>query len=240
LARQHIHGEPTPPSLINRNITPGMEAVILKALEKDPQKRYPSAAAMLDDVESEEPQPAPRAAASSKAAPRRRRVGLVLASVLALLLLLGGVALASGYVSPSQNGVETALSRINPVDTRAPTAPAPAQETAAEAPDETPAEAAPEENPRPVASTTETPAREDRAAQRRALIEVPNVITYYDYFAADALAASGFDVVYVRDYREGFAARGVTWATEPAPGALAPEGSTVTVYATPQDRPPLY
>ncbi len=235
LARQHIHGEPTPPSLINKNITPGMEAVILKALEKDPQKRYPSAAAMLDDVESEEARPAPRAAATSKAAPRRRRVGLVLASVLALLLLLGGAALASGYVSPPQNGVETALSRINPVDTRAPTAPAPAQETAEEAP----VEAAPEEDPRPVASTTETPAREDRPA-RRALIPVPDVTAYYDYFAADTLAASGFRVVYVRDYREGFAARGVTWATEPAPGTLAPEGSTVTVYATPQDRPPLY
>ena len=236
LARQHIHGEPTPPSLINRNITPGMEAVILRALEKDPQKRYPSAAAMLDDVESEEPQPAPRAATSSKAAPRRRRAGLVLASVLALLLLLGGAALASGYVSPPQNGVETALSRLNPVDTRAPTAPVPAQETAEEAP----AEDAPEEDPQPVASTTETPAREDRPAQQRALIPVPDVTTYYDYFAADTLAASGFNVVYVRDYREGFAARGVTWATEPAPGALAPEGSTVTVYATPRDRPPLY
>ena len=239
LARQHMHGEPTPPSLINKKITPGMEAVILKALEKDPQRRYPSAAAMLDDVESEEPKPAPRAAASAKPAPRRRRVGLVLASALALLLLLGGAALASGYVSPPQNGVETALSRINPVDTRAPTAPAPAQETAEEAPDETPVEAAPEEDPRPVASTTGTPAREERPA-RRAMIPVPDVTTYYDYFAADTLAASGFDVVYVRDYREGFAARGVTWATDPAPGSLAPEGSTVTVYATPQDLPPLY
>jgi hypothetical protein len=162
-------------------------------------------------------------------------VGLVLASVLVLLLLLGGAALASGYVSPPHNGVETALSRINPVDTRAPTAPAPAQETAEEAP----AEAAPEQDPQPVASTTGTPTREERPA-RRALIPVPDVTTYYDYFAADTLAASGFDVVYVRDYREGFAARGVTWATDPAPGSLAPEGSTVTVYATPQDRPPLY
>jgi hypothetical protein len=189
---------------------------------------------MLDDVESEEPQPAPRAAASAKPAPRRRRVGLVLASVFVLLLLLVA-ALASGYVSPPQNGVETALSRINPVDTRAPTAPVPAQETAEEAP----VEAAPEEDPQPVASTTGTPTREERPA-RRALIPVPDVTTYYDYFAADTLAASGFDVVYVRDYREGFAARGVTWATDPAPGSLAPEGSTVTVYATPQDLPPLY
>jgi len=240
LARQHIHGEPTPPSLINKNITPGMEAVILKALEKEPQKRYPSAAAMLDDVEAEEPSPAPRATEPSKPASRRRRGGLVLASVLALLLLLGGAALASGYVAPPQDGVETVLNHVNPVEAQAPSPPEPAQETAeapqaaAEAQDEA---AVPEEAPQPVASTTGTPTREARRAQR-ALIPVPDVTAYYDYYAADTLAASGFDVVYVRDYQEGFAARGVTWATEPAAGTLAPEGSTVTVYATPQDRPP--
>ncbi len=237
LARQHMHEEPTPPSLINKKITPGMEAVILKALEKDPQKRYPSAAAMLDDVEAEEPPPAPRATEAAKpAVTRRRRGGLVLACVLALLLLIGGGAFASGYVGPAQSGVETALSRVNPVEARAPALPAPAQETAEEPPASNEA-AVPEEDPQPVASATETPTREDRTA-RRALIPVPDVTAYYDYFAADTLAASGFDVVYVRDYQEGFAARGVTWATEPAPGTLAPEGSTVTVYATPQDRPP--
>jgi serine/threonine-protein kinase len=68
-------------------------------------------------------------------------------------------------------------------------------------------------------------------------VPVPDVTAYYDYFAADALTDSGFKVTYVRDYREGFAARGVTWATDPAAGALAPEGSTVTIYATPKDRP---
>ena len=236
LARQHMYGEVTPPSLINKNITPGMEAVILKALEKDPQKRYPSAAAMLDDLEAEESRPAPRQAAAAKPATRRRRGGLVLASVLALLLLLGG-ALASGYVGASTEGVETALSRINPVEAQAPTPPEPAQETAEQA-QAAPVEAAtPEEEPQPVASTTETPARENRTA-RRALIPVPDVTAYYDYYAADTLTASGFDVVYVREYREGFAARGVTWATVPAAGTLAPEGSTVTVYATPRDLPP--
>ena len=238
LARQHMHGEVTPPSLINKNITPGMEAVILKALEKDPQKRYPSAAAMLDDVEAEEPPPASRAAAAKP--PTRRRVGLVLASVLVLLLLLGGAALASGYVGSPSEGVATVLDRVTPVQAQAPSAPEPAQETAeAPAAGDAQAETAAPEEAQPVASAAETPARE-ASTERRALIEVPNVITYYDYFAEDALAASGFRVVYVRDYREGFAARGVTWATEPAAGTLAPKGSTVTVYATPQDLPPLY
>jgi hypothetical protein len=47
----------------------------------------------------------------------------------------------------------------------------------------------------------------------------------------------GFDVRIVYDYREGYAARGVTWATDPAIGTFAPRGSTITVYATPKDRP---
>jgi eukaryotic-like serine/threonine-protein kinase len=237
LARQHMHGEPTPPSLINGKISPGMEAVILKALEKDPQKRYPSAAAMLDDIEADEAPQASRATESAKPAARRRRGGLVLASVLALLLLLGGGALASGYVDPPQDGVETVLSRVTPVEARAPTLlaqePEEREQAATDAQDET----AVPGDPQPVAAATETPVRQDRPAGR-SLIPVPDVTAYYDYFAADTLAASGFDIVYVRDYREGFAARGVTWATEPAPGTLAPEGSTVTVYATPRDLPP--
>jgi hypothetical protein len=199
---------------------------------------------MLDDVETEEPPPAPRAAAAKPAI--RRRAGLVLASVLALLLLLGGAALASGYVGSPSEGVATVLDRVTPVQAQAPSAPEPAQETAeapaeddAQAANDAQAETAAAEDARPVASAAEAPAREARA-ERRALVEVPNVITYYDYFAEDALAASGFRVAYVRDYREGFAARGVTWATEPAAGTLAPKGSTVTVYATPQDLPPLY
>ena len=238
LARQHMHGEPTPPSLINKNISPGMEAVILKALEKDPKKRYPSAAAMLDDVESGDSLPVAAQTGSPKKGAARRPGGLILASVLVLLLLLGGWAFASGYVGPPQGGVETVLSRVTPVEAQAP--PEPARETAGEpqaATDVSDEPAVPEEEAQPVASTTETAVPEDRAA-RRALVPVPDVTAYYDYFAADALAASGFDVVYVRDYREGFAARGVTWATEPAAGTLAPEGSTVTVYATPQDLPP--
>jgi eukaryotic-like serine/threonine-protein kinase len=240
LARQHMHGEPTPPSLIDKKISPGMEAVILKALEKDPQKRYPSAAAMLDDIETEEPPPAPYATETAKPAARRRRGGLLLASVLALLLLLGGAALASGYVNPPQDGVQKVLSRVTPVEAEAPTPPAPAQEPEeeAQAAGATDGTAVPED-PQPAPAAVERPAREEQTPSR-ALIPVPDVTTYYDYFAADTLAASGFNVVYVRDYREGFAARGVTWATEPAPGTLAPEGSTVTVYATPQDLPPLY
>src|ERR671921_753890 len=51
LARQHIHKDPTPPRRLNKRITPGMEAVIMKALSKNPRDRYFSADAMLDDIQ---------------------------------------------------------------------------------------------------------------------------------------------------------------------------------------------
>src|SRR3712207_7998986 len=42
-----------PYTTLFRSISPQMEAVILKALAKDPSDRYPSAIAMLDDVDVE-------------------------------------------------------------------------------------------------------------------------------------------------------------------------------------------
>ena len=241
LARQHMREEPTPPRRLNKKISPGMEAVILKALDKDPANRYHSASAMLDDVEVEPPPVASRTTVAAKSSSGKRRGGLVLASVLALLLLLGGgVALASGYVGLPQNGVENALKRINPVETKAPAPPEAPHETAAEPQDTAVAPEAPtstEDAPQPVASVAETASRREQQEPQRSLVPVPNVTAYYDYYALDTLAASGFNVAFVREYQEGFAARGVTWATEPAAGTLAPEGSTVTVYATPEDLP---
>lgn len=231
LARQHMHKDPTPPRRINRRITPGMEAVIMKSLSKDPRDRYFSANAMLDDIEIGAP---PRSSGTTEtpgsARRKVRRGSLVLASVVALLFLLGGgAALASGLIDVPQNGsVADTLSRMNPVETKPPPPPQDASGTAQEN--------AGESGNQNVASVTEAASREDTQAQRQ-MVPVPDVTAYYDYYAADALTDSGFEVSYVRDYREGFAARGVTWATDPAAGSMAPEGSTVTIYATPRDRP---
>jgi hypothetical protein len=76
-----------------------------------------------------------------------------------------------------------------------------------------------------------------RTTDQPEMVPVPDVTAFYDYFAADRLENRGFDVRFVYDYQEGYAPRGVTWATDPAVGTLAPEGSTVTVYATPKDLP---
>ena len=272
LARQHIHDRPTPPRRLNKRITPSMEAVILKALAKDPYDRYPSAAAMLEEIEIEA---LPKSAATTEApktASRGRRRGLVLASVVGLLLVLGGGgALASGFVDlPLEREVSSAMSRMNPVETNPPAeeppeAPQKESDATAQSPEEDPRPEAAEEEAAPTepAPTESAPAESAPAAEsaaratagsnrpvalaegatarvaqtRRQLVPVPNVTAYYDYYAADTLAASGFDVRFVYGYQEGFAPRGVTWATDPAAGTLAPEGSTITVYATPKDLP---
>lgn len=232
LARQHIHKDPTPPRKINRRITPGLEAVIMKSLSKEPRNRYFSASAMLDDIELEA-SPKSSGTTETPTSPARgkvRRGGLVLASVVVLLFLLGGgVALAAGLIDVPQNGnVANTLSRMNPVETEPPSPPQDAGGTAQETTGES--------GNQNVASVTEATSSED-TQDKKQMTPVPNVTAYYDYYAANALTDSGFEVDYVRDYRDGYAARGVTWATDPAAGSMAPEGSTVTIYATPKDLP---
>jgi serine/threonine-protein kinase len=240
LARQHMHKDPTPPRRLNKRITPGMEAVIMKALSKKPRDRYFSANAMLDDMEIEA---APRSAGTSeapKSARRKARGGaLVLASVAVLLLLLGGGgALASGLVGLPQDGsVAGTLSRMNHVETEPPAPPQGAQEKSnPEAPDAgvKPSGQSGSQN---VASVTEAASSRARTPARPKMVRVPNVTAYYDYYAEAALARRGFKVRFVYDYQDGFAPRGVTWATDPTAGTLASRGSTVTVYATPKDLP---
>lgn len=48
---KHVYEAPPPPRSINPNIAPAVEAVLLRALAKDPAARYQSAAEMAEDVE---------------------------------------------------------------------------------------------------------------------------------------------------------------------------------------------
>jgi len=233
-----MHKDPTPPRRLNKRITPGMEAVIMKALSKNPRDRYFSADAMLDDIEIEVPPKSSGTTEAPKSARHKARGGgLVLASVVALLLILGGgAALASGLVGlPLEGGVADTLSRMNPVETKPPTPPQSAQGTEAASESQTSTgETSGESGSQNVAAVGEATSR---TPEQPEMVPVPDVTAFYDYFAADRLENKGFDVRFVYDYHEGFAPRGVTWATDPAVGTLAPVGSTVTVYATPKDLP---
>ncbi len=232
LARQHVHKSPAPPRKLNRTISPGMEAVILRALAKDPSDRYPSAIAMLEDIDLGTP---PRAQKTTEVPRKGRKGSLLAASAAVLLLALAGVgALASGLGPgdlplPDRAAGTGTLSRAEPIESKdPPPAPEPPREPA-------PAQSASRDAEAPSrAASAEAFAG---ASVRRDLVRVPDVRAFYDYFAEETLTGKGFEVRFVYDYQRGYASRGVTWATDPAIGTLAPRGSTITVYATPEDRP---
>lgn len=51
IAYKHVREDPLPPSMINPDISPGLEAVVMKALAKNPENRYQSAVEMRSDLE---------------------------------------------------------------------------------------------------------------------------------------------------------------------------------------------
>jgi len=83
-----LHQPPSPPSRLNRHLTPGLETVILKALDKDPARRYQSTRELGVDLERL------AAGVAPVAAPRSRSSFFVVASVVSLLVL---AAVVGGY-----------------------------------------------------------------------------------------------------------------------------------------------
>ena len=47
---QVLQKDPTPPGSVNRKVPVDSETICLKAMDKDPDRRYQSAAAMADDL----------------------------------------------------------------------------------------------------------------------------------------------------------------------------------------------
>jgi len=57
IAMKQVGEEPPPPSALNPNVSPALDAVVLKSLAKDPANRYASAAEMIDALDAAETNP---------------------------------------------------------------------------------------------------------------------------------------------------------------------------------------
>ncbi len=217
LVKSQLHEAPRPPRELNKKISPHVETVILKALSKDPKDRYPSADAMLDALRGNSTGPLGRRATGGKK--------LLVAAALALLVVFGGgasLAAGLGHVGSDSGKSEKAAASSGAV--KSPKGKAP----------ETPAKhLQASEKQKNTASAEKKTASKDTSNY----VMVPNVREFFDYSAENILARRGFRVRFVYDQHPGYANRGVTWATDPAMGTLAPPGSTVTIYATPKLHP---
>lgn len=227
LARQQIKETPKPLRKVNKKVSPSMEAVVMKALEKDQNDRYPSATAMLDDLEEGFSAHATGGKKEVFKKSRKTRVRLAAALAMGAIILGGATAVGAtglGYMDFSAgngDGISgdrdsgsggsgsddsgRSMNAVNAVRNSAPEAP------------------------------TERTTSNVQANTPAPTIPVPQVRPYFDYSAEEILINSGFRVQTVYAYQPGFADRGVAWGTDPAAGELAPEGSLVTVYATPKD-----
>ncbi len=102
--------EPIPPRAINPQVPPEVEAIVLKALEKEPERRYPTAMAMAEDlrraVEGEAIDARP-SSAFWRAGRRVLRRPRFLLSVAAAMLVLAGVA-TWAFVAADRKAAELA------------------------------------------------------------------------------------------------------------------------------------
>ncbi len=101
VAYQHVREDPTPPSSRNPALTPELDAVVLKALAKNPENRYQSAAEMRTDlirVHSGEQPEAPKVFTDAE------RTTLLTATGPHARALPTEHIPAAGYPAPSGNG----------------------------------------------------------------------------------------------------------------------------------------
>src|SRR4051812_38088766 len=58
IALKHVNERPVPPSMINPAVSPELEGVVMRALEKDPQRRFPDADSFIAALEHARARPA--------------------------------------------------------------------------------------------------------------------------------------------------------------------------------------
>ncbi|MCF7787249.1 MAG: protein kinase [Prosthecobacter sp.] len=118
LLRDLAEKDPPKPSTIEPTVQGDLDWIALKALERDPDRRYGSADDLADDITrylSFEPitaRPPSRRYLITKFV-RRHRVGVAAAVAISLAVLIGGITSTALYVKAEHNRIEAELGREN-------------------------------------------------------------------------------------------------------------------------------
>jgi len=260
-ALAQVNEEPVPPRQIRGSIPPALEAVILRAMRKNPAERYASAAEMRDDlrrVASGQPAvggayggasdnhtsvlPPVEHSASARPAnppqirpvPQRRTSPWVWVGVAAALLLLGlGVAYALGVFGGGGVVVPT-LSGLTEEQART------ALETAGLAVGEVTTENSDtvelgliiRQDPEAGAEVEEGAAINIVVSVGIAQVTVPDLANMPEATAIEALRSAELDYDKTTDEFSGAIPKGLVIRTEPAVGTAVPKGSRVILFVS--------
>ena len=94
IVSKHLRERPVPPRRVVPALSKRFESVVMRALEKDPAKRFQTAAALRDALRPVESAPLVAFASRGSRVPAHGRAAGALFTTLAVLVLLAGVALA--------------------------------------------------------------------------------------------------------------------------------------------------
>jgi beta-lactam-binding protein with PASTA domain/tRNA A-37 threonylcarbamoyl transferase component Bud32 len=254
VALKHVNDQPVPPRSINPAIPPALEAVILKAMEKDPTRRYRSADDMRDDLQrviagravTAQPrvgdttvmpviESAPRTPAVSRVNPPKRDMNpWVWVAVAVLVVLLGlGLAWATGLIGgglrvPDTTGMSAVDAKKALVDVGLTIG---AEESTPSA--TVPKDAVISTTPSAGTSVDKGSPVDLLVSSGPEMVKVPDVVGSGETTAVLELQKDGFavDPVITREFNSKYPA-GVVFKTSPASGTDAPKGAKVQLWVS--------
>jgi eukaryotic-like serine/threonine-protein kinase len=253
VALKHVNDEPVPPRQVNPQIPPALEAVILKAMQKDPSRRYRSAEEMREDllrvaagravaaqprVEDTTVMPAVERSAriaEVKRLPQRKRtnpwvwVGIV---ALAIVLGLGGAwalnAATSGVHVPNVSGLSLDAAKAKIVEAGLVVG---SVDTTSDA--TVPKDQIISTDPASGASATKGQTVNIVVSSGPEMVAVPSVIGSAEATAILTLQQDGFavDPMITREFNTKYAA-GIVFQTDPAPDAQVAKGAKIHLWVS--------